>query len=308
MTNKKAPSAIPEPYKYYRFYVNHDEKRDGSDLSRELRRITGYSIDDYIPLVTSTKGAIVSLFSDESRTKSHYAVSMVLTQHRQVGELRKIEEKLESLIDRYRIEHIHFREIFGRTQKPALSPQRKRAFLQDYIRIVGGIPLVCVAQSHDSRSLRATFGEVSEQSLYFHLFLNILQYVIARFPENAIFHLYREQPLNMMPPPNSKDQQRLVEDHFAGIQEVARRESKYISFCMHPHFFSKRALFVSSLADLAAYGSSVIQNQIMRGVPADKIVRGNVLLLSLIKTVFSNCSGFTSPAVVDLLNRVDIIH
>lgn len=296
-----------EPYKYYRFYLNHDVQRDKSELSQKLLAITGFSIDDYIAPVETLAGEIISLFSDESRTKNQYAVSVVVTRHQKMNDFILIENQLESLVKGYGLNHIHFRDFFGRTQTTSLSRQNKKSFMQEYTGIVRGITLACNAQSHNISHLKAVFGEAPEHELYFQLFLNVVQYTIAPFPEHSIFHLYREQPINMFPVPSREGQKKLIHEYWTGIREIIKRENKYFSFCNHPHFFSKRALLISSLTDLAAYTSSVVQNQIERGVPPNKILRDKSKLLSLFKTVFPNYSGFTSFELIDLLNQVDAI-
>lgn len=293
---------MSQSYKYYRFYLDHEEKRDNSKLSLELRKITGLSVDDYIKPVVAGGGEIVCLLSDESTTKDFYSVSIIITKYKWDDEFQSLEGKLEKLLSKYNIRHIHFPKIFGRTEG-SLNPQQRRSFAVDYYEAVKDTPLACLSFTQHREDLKKISESNSDNDLFLQLFLNAVQHTIAPFPQNSIFHIYREQTLDLGAIPTREQQLRLIMEHTGGINAVLERSDKYFSFCKHPQYFTKRALFPSSVSDLAAYSSSVIENQLERRVPTPKIIKNNRILLRLVKRIFTNYSGF-SNSYKQILDKV----
>jgi len=78
---------------------------------------------------------------------------------------------------------------------------------------------------------------------------------------------------------------------------------KYISICKHPHFFTKKALFYSSLADFLAYGSNKLQNKIDLEINEKVIMKKYGVILRMFKIIFTNYSGLSSKKMIELINK-----
>ena len=78
---------------------------------------------------------------------------------------------------------------------------------------------------------------------------------------------------------------------------------KHMSICKHPHFFTKKALYYSSLSDFLAYHSNKIQNKLDSGISDSKVMKEYKVPLQLFKNIFANYSGLSSNKLIELINK-----
>lgn len=286
-----------ETYKYYRIINQDAASEGGSQLAEKLKSITGFYPDDYIHPVTEEGGEIVNIVVDESEFKNHFSVALVILPI-EYKTPTKTEKELENLIKNYGLDNIHFTEIFGQKVLGA----RRDQFLEDFTSIVEPIPMSCFSISKDLDSIKRALGEDSptREEIYHCLLWSCLEAIVEAFPEHSIFHVHTEQEHSM-----DGDLRAIGESYFnklyGGIEQLSERQRKKFSICKHPHFFSKQALFFSSIADLLAYGGNKLQNKIDKGVPEKKIIKEHKALLSTLNKTFNNLSGMPSKELSGLI-------
>lgn len=269
-----------------------------SDLAEKLHSITGFYPDDYMYPVIENSGEIVSILVDESEFKKHFAVALVILPI-EYKTPTKIESSLERLIHDYSLDNIHFSEIFGQR----ILGHRRDEFLNEFISIVNPIPMSCIAISQNIEKIKrvAAKSTSSREAIYHCLLWNCVEKIIKVFPEHSVFHIHTEQEHSM-----NGNLRSIGESYFnklhSGIKHISTRQDKKFSICKHPHFFSKQALFFSSVSDLAAYGTNKIQNKIDNGVPNRKIVKEHKALLRTLNKTFDNKSGMGSKELVALVS------
>lgn len=281
-----------EKYKYYRIVYNDKRNYSNSGLSKKLYSITKYNPEDYFKPVIEEGGDILEIISDESEFKEHICVSLIVLPFLNKEYKNSIEEKLEDLIRIYNIDNIHFSEIFSRS-----SPIRNciEKFLEKYIEIVSVIKMSCLSFSENKIDLlnKLKLKESTNEELFFILFWNLFERIVIIFKNNDIFHLWFEQEYSLDIKAMNRIAQKLLDKLYSGLDYVySKHPEKYISVLNKDvHFFSKKALLYSSLADLVAYGSNKIKQKIDSGIPIKKIKRNHFLLMKTIKSIFINYSG-----------------
>jgi hypothetical protein len=284
--------------KYYRLLVEPSTLKVKTPLSLALNLKTGFYTNDYIRLVTE-EGEIVDVISDESCLKNYSCISLVFLSIVKTKQT-KIEKLLEDLVKKYKIESIHFVEIFG---KKRILGQNKIAFLDEYATIVSQVPMLAVAFSRDKETLTNELRqeELTQEEIYFNLFWNGFALGLPAFQDHTIFHIHYEA--DFLPEAISdKLANKLINKHETGIIQFIEKQNKYISICKHPHFFIKTALFYSSVSDLIAYATNKISFKICQGIPEKKILDEYVLMLRLIKRIFTNYTGLVE--IRDLIEKV----
>jgi hypothetical protein len=292
-------------FKYYRVVNKDDKSKDLSPLSKKLHSITGWYSNDYIKPVIKEGGDLFSIISDESKFKNHYSVSLIMMPFLENKFLQVAEAKLTDLVKQYAIEAIHFSDIFGSNK---ILRGKRNDFLTKYTEIVKTIPMSCLSISKNKDKLLLEMGthDASDEEVFFSLFWNSFEKIIAVLGNYNIFHIYVEQEYDLNPGKYKDVALKLFGKLYSGINQLyGEYPNKYISICKHPQFFSKQALLYSSLGDLIAYVSNKIQYKIDFGVPAKKIMKEHAELLKLVRNVFKNYSGLPSR---ELINMVDNVH
>jgi len=292
-------------YKYYRIVNEDDKSKDISHLSMKLHSVTHWYSNDYIKPVIKEGGNLFNIISDESNFKNHYSVSLVMMPFLENNFLQATEAKLADLVKQYSIKTIHFTDIFG--SKKILRDKRND-FLERYTEIVKTIPMSCLSISKNKDKLLLEMGmhDASDEELFFFLFWNSFERIIAVLDNHNIFHIYVEQEYDLNPNKYRDIALKLFEKLYSGINQLYEKyPDKYISICKHPHFFSKQALLYSSLGDLVAYVANKIQHKIDVGVPENKIVGEYAELLKLMRNVFKNYSGLPSRELINMVNNVN---
>lgn len=291
-------------YKYYRI-VNKDEKsKDISPLSVKLHSNTGWYSNDYIKPVIKEGGHLFNIISDESIFKNHYSVSLIMMPFLENNFLQTTEAKLSDLVKQYSIKTIHFTDIFGSKK---ILQNKRNDFLKRYEEIVKTIPMSCLSISKNKDKLLLEMGmhDASDEELFFSLFWNSFERIIAVLDNHNIFHIYVEQEYDLNPNKYRDIALKLFEKLYSGINQLyGKYPEKYISICKHPHFFSKQALLYSSLSDLVAYVANKIQYKIDVGVLGKKIMGEYAELLKLVRNVFKNYSGLPSRKLINMVNNV----
>ncbi len=287
-------------YKFYRLLVEPSTLKVRTPLSLALHLKTGFYTNDYIQLVTE-EGEIVDIVSDESCLKNYSCISLVFLSMVKT-EQTKIEKLLENLVKKYKIESIHFVEIFGRNR---ILGQKRTTFLDEYATIVSQVPMLAVAFSRDKETLTNQLcqEELTQEEIYFNLFWNSFAFCLPAFQDHTIFHIYYEADFT----PETISEKlagKLINKHETGVVQFIEKQNKCISICKHPHFFIKAALFYSSVSDLIAYVTNKISSKICQGVPEKKILDNYnyVLMLRLIKRIFTNYTGLVE--IRDLIEKV----
>jgi hypothetical protein len=290
-------------FKYYRVVNEDDKSKNLSPLSLKLHSITGWYSNDYIKPVIKENGNLINMISDESKFKNHYSVSLIVMPFLENNFLQAAESKLDDLVRKYSIETIHFTDIFG--PKQILRGKRSN-FLQKYVEIVKTIPMSCLSISKNKDKLLHEMGmhDASDEELFFSLFWNCIERIVAVFNSHNIFHIYVEQEYDLNPSKHKDVALKLFEKLYSGINQLYDKfPEKYVSICKHPHFFSKRALLYSSLGDLIAYTSNKIQQKIDVGIPEKKIVKEYAELLKLVRVTFKNYSGLPSRELINMVEN-----
>lgn len=290
-------------YKYYRVKNNDDKHEDKTPLSSKLKSITGYHCNDYIKPVIKEAGEICTIIADESEFKGHFSSGLVILPYLNKKILSDKESKLEKLIDKYALNDIHFTNIFGR--KKILTDKRD-SFLKEYSAIVNDVPMSCLSISKSKHVLlhEMKVETITNEDMFFSLFWNNFERIIASFPNYSIFHIYMEQEYRIAPQNYNTVALKLFNKLYSGIDQIyALFPDKYISICKHPHFFTKKALLYSSLADFLAYSSNKLQNKIDLGISDAKIINEYGDLLRLFKVIFKNYTGLPSRKIVKLINN-----
>jgi len=281
--------------KYYRGYINSEEKKDNSPLSLKLYSITGYYSNDYIKPVIKEGGDRVDIISDESCLNGHLSVSLIiLPTEKQKRE--RIELLLEQLISKYNLKNIHFTDIFGRKK---ILGAKTESFLSEYCSIVRKVHMSCVVlyRNKDQLLKEIKEKETSIEELYFILFWNSFEMVLPALRSNSIIHIYHEQENNFSKGFIRKSIDKLL----SGIDQCMPSTNIYYSICKHPNFFSKKALMFSSLSDLVAYSTNRIGYKIFKGVPEQKIIKDPecLLMMKTIKNCFINYTGLPIRSLID---------
>ena len=282
--------------KYFRLIADTNDPRDESALSLKLKGITGFHSDDYVPPVIREAGELITLISDESHIKGHVAVSLVALPVLGSEKLCKYEDALADLVARFGIPHIHFSEIFGRKNVAGRNPTR---FLDAYAQIVSSIPMSCLSLSKSRAELIRSFQEdgYSNEELFHSLFWNHVDRFAAKMVPHSVLHINREVDNNFTKDECIQEFHKLL----GGVAQIESLRRHRHSVCRHPHFFTKKALLYSSVADLAAYGSNLIQYKLDTGVAAKKVARRYKPLLVVLKRVFTNYTGLASAELVALV-------
>lgn len=252
--------------KYYRVHVNTGHVHDLSPISLKLHSITECFSDEYILPARSIQN-IFKVLTDESAFKGHYGVSVVLMRWISPVEMeQKYEQPLEELCRQYKIDCIHFRDIFGEN----ILGSSRNHFLKKFVEIVSPANLKAYSLSSEKKSLIAqspSYLNVTDKELFFVIFWNVLEYLVALLPPGSIFHIYWERDNNVSWPLAHEYVNRLYE----GLTQCFVLKRMLASICRHPVFFSKKALFCSSVADLAAYANNLVQQKIDNEIPLKKI-------------------------------------
>lgn len=291
-------------YKYYKITNDDDKYKDKSPLSLELKRLTGFYANDYIKPVINKSGDIVTIITDESEFKGHFSSSLIILPNNiesYIGNYHiKKESELEKLVEIYGLKTIHFTEIFG---KERILKGKRDAFLKDYSDIVREVPMICSSISKNRDVILNEMGvkEITNEDIFYSLLWTNIENIVSKFPNHSIYHIYTEQEYSLDNYHNVG--KKIFNKLYAGIDSLSQRlPEKYISICKHPHFFSKKALFYSSLADLLAYGSNKLQNKIDSEINDNKIMEKYGVILRLFKSFFVNYSGLSSK-MIELINK-----
>jgi hypothetical protein len=289
-----------ETFKYYRVVNKDFLAKNDSKLAGKLHSLTGFYPDDYLQPVTQEGGEVVNIVIDESQFRDHYSIALIILPI-EYKTPSAIESSLEVLINKYGLRNIHFTEIIG---QKSLGDRRDQ-FLEEFIAIVGPIPKLCFSMSLDIENIKQALGEETptKEKIYHSLLWSSLRDVIKTLPEYSVFHIHTEQEHSM-----DGDLDAIGRNYFeklyGGIEQLSEETDKKFSICKHPHFFSKNALFFSSVADLLAYGGNKLQNKIDKGVPRKKIIKEHKVLLETMKKVFDNLSGMPSPELAEIVSSV----
>lgn len=290
-------------YKYYR-YLNGDNKyEEQSPLSLKLKNITGFYANEYIKPVKQESGEILSIIADESEFKGHFSSGLIVMQYQKNEFQVKLEKELEILVNKYGIDKIHFTSIFG---KENILKNKANSFLKEYSEIVNKRQMICLSISKNKDILLAEMNssKMNNEEIYFVLFWNNLQRAISLIPDHSVLHINMEQEYSLGPKTNHNVGLKLFQKLYSGIEQLySNNPNKYISICKHPHFFTKKALFYSSLSDFLAYGTNKIQNKIDLGISDSKILKEYRVILQLFKSIFSNYSGVSSDKLFELIQK-----
>jgi hypothetical protein len=195
-------------------------------------------------------------------------------------EREECEGALELLCKEYGINQIHFTNIIGRNS----LGKRRRDFLQKYTEIVCTKKAWSISFSMDRSAFVDLFSlpQISDKELYFNLFWNAMEKVADMLPMHSIFHIQFELDNNLSVTLGKEYVGRL----YNGLNQCQPLKDKQDSVCKYPSFFSKKALFYSSLADLAAYSNTVLQQKLDSGIPITKIKKNHGELIETLRQVF----------------------
>lgn len=290
-------------YKYYRVLNEEDPIKDLSPISLELSRITGFYSNDYIKPVIKA-GDLLTIVADESEFKGYVLSGLVILPYLDKEFLSRKENELEKLTEKYGINSIHFTDIFG---KAKVLGQRRDEFLQGYSSIVSEVQMSCLSITQNESTLKQEVlsNSATKEEIFFCLFWNNFEKIVAGFPNFSIFHIYTEQEYSLNVSKYDSIVNKLFQKLYSGIDQVySKFPEKYISVCKHPHFF-QRGLFYSSLSDLLAYSSCKLQNKIDLGISEKKIIKEYMPVLKLFKAVFYNYSGLSSEKLIELIQSVN---
>jgi len=290
-------------YKYYRITNDDNKYEDQSPLSIKLKNITGFNVNDYIKPVIQEGGDIVTLIADESIFKGHFSSGLIILPYLKKESQNKVETELEELVKKYEIGNIHFTSIFGREK---ILNNNTNSFLKEYSAIVSKVPTTClsISKSKDVLLKEMEVFSMGNEDIFFSLFWNNFERVIPVFPNHSIFHIYIEQEYSLERTTYHAVAKKLFHKLYSGIDTLySMMPDKYVSICKHPHFFTKNALYYSSLSDFLAYSSNKIQNKLDSGINDSKIMKEYRVMLQLFKSIFTNYSGLSSDKLIDLINK-----
>jgi hypothetical protein len=290
-------------YKYYRVLNKDDKHEDQSPLALKLFEITGFNTNDYIKPVIQEGGEIVTIIADESEFKGHFSSGLVILPYLNKEFEKSIETQLQELINKYGIKDIHFTSIFG---KKRILKNKTKSFLKEYAAIVNKVPMAClsISKSKDALLTEMKVDTLSNEEIFFSLFWNNLDRILTKFPNNSIFHIYMEQEYSFVQNTYYNVSMKLFEKLYSGITQLyEKKPDKYMSICKHPHFFTKKALYYSSLSDFLAYSSNKIQNKIDSGISDMKIMKKYKSTLKIFKKIFQNYSGLSSRKLIELIDK-----
>lgn len=290
-------------YKYYRITNDDDKYKDKSPLSIKLSNITGYYVNDYIKPVIQVGGDIVSIIADESIFKGHFSSGLIILPYLKKEFQNKLETELEELVKKYKISYIHFKSIFGRER---ILNNNTNSFLKEYSAIVSKVPMTCLSISKSKDALLTEMEAVtmSNEDIFFSLFWNNFERAIPAFQNHSILHIWIEQEYSLEPTTYKNVAEKLFKKLYSGIDSLySRIPDKYMSICKHPHFFTKKALYYSSLSDFLAYSSNKLQNKIDAGISDSKIMKEYKVVLQLFKSIFINYSGLSSSKLIELIRN-----
>jgi hypothetical protein len=145
---------------------------------------------------------------------------------------------------------------------------------------------------------------MNNEDLFFSLFWNNLERTMPVFQNNSILHIYIEQEYSLDSKTYLSVGRKLFKKLYSGVDTLhSIIPDKYISICKHPHYFTKKALYYSSLSDFVAYSSSKIQNKIDAGISDSKIMKEYKIILQLFKRIFANYSGLSSKKLIELIDK-----
>ena len=266
--------------KYYRLIFATSTNHDLSDLSLQLHGITGFYANEYFQPVKRI-GRIFNVISDESVFKGHYGVSAVVIPYNTREQIEKnYDLALEELCEEYSLENIHFSEIFG--QK--VLGNRRSEFIKKYVDIVNELEMWSVSFSVNRSKFVAQLpiSDKSDRAIKFLLFWNTFESLVEKMPKGSIFHIYFERD-------NYLSEDLLVESIrklHSGLRQCQAIKPQEGSICIHPLVFTKKALFYSSISDLAAYSNTLIQQKLDHGIPASKVIANHRELIETTKSVF----------------------
>lgn len=289
-----------ETYKYYRVLNQDNPSKGGSHLDEKLHSITGFYCDDYIHQVTQEGGEIVNIVVDESEFKDHYSVGLVILPI-EYKTPTNIEKSLENLVGKYGLSNIHFTDILG--QK--ILKDKRDEFLSEFKSIVEPISMSCISISKNISDIKEALNKEAptREEIFHSLLWSCFNDIVNAFPEHSVFHIHTEQEYSMdgdLKDIGIKYFQKL----YGGIEQLSEEQNKRFSICKHPHFFTKDALFFSSVSDLLAYGGNKLQNKIDKGVPDKKIIKEHQELLQLLNKTFDNYFGMSSQKLTNLVGSV----
>jgi hypothetical protein len=290
-------------YKYYKITNDDNKYKDESPLSIKLKNITGYYANDYIKPVIKEGGDILILIADESIFKGHFSSGLIILPYLENKSLNELEAELEELVKKYGTGNIHFKSIFGRDK---ILNHNTNSFLKEYSAIVSKVKMAClsISKSKDVLLKEMEVSSMSNEDIFYSLFWNNFERVVTVFPNYSIFHIYMEQEYSLEPTTYKAVARKLFHKLYSGIDTLCSQlPDKYVSICRHPHFFTKNALYYSSLSDFLAYSSNKIQNKLDSGISDSKIMREYRVILQLFKSIFTNYSGLSSDKLIDLINK-----
>jgi len=265
--------------KYFRLLRNKSASQDLSEMSVQLKSMTGYYADDYIPPVTEIRN-IFNIISDESAFKGHSGVSCMLLPYTKNHKIDVYEDALESLCHEFGITKIHFADIFGQ----GILGTRRKNFLNKFIEIVKDKEKWAISFSANRKNFLSglSLPDASDRDLYFLLFWNTVERIVEMLPSKCVFHIYFEQD-NYLSSNLMKEYIAKLND---GILQCQSLKDKQSSICKHPLFFSKKAFLYSSLSDLAAYSNTFLQQKLDHGIPVHKIKKKHGELIETTRLVF----------------------
>ena len=270
--------------KYVRIAIDINNN-DLSPISQKIHQITNCWANDYINPVSDTISEIHHVYVDESRIGNSLCIGFFSCNKDVTPSIDDRELRLEALTDKYKLHNIHFNQIFGRNN---ILKNKTKAFFQEYVEIVSGLPLSAGTCTIDPEANTVeSWSQLNLEYRYFKLFWNLFQDTLLKGCSNhSVFHIFFEQENNF----TEETIQKFIVKYNSGLTAVLANTDKYISICKHPTYFTKKALFPSSVADLLVYGTNKFQDKRIRAVPLQKIVSDNNLhmIWSAIKAIFPN--------------------
>jgi hypothetical protein len=281
-----ALSFLTPTHKLYRVHAATSTEGAATALSKLLKEITGYSADDYIPPVSEGSGELVTLISDESLYKDHICVSLVVLPFLSAERFEHYERELKELVERCGMSHIRFSDIFGRKR---LAGDHRDRFLVEYAKIVATLPMSCLSLSRPRETLVRSFPKNSytNEELFHSLFWNNVARVVPALRPFSVVHILKEVENNFTEALCVREFDKLMR----GVTQLEELSQRRISVCRHPTFFTKQALLYSSLADLVAYATNVVQQKLDAGLSSKKVAKRHNDILTLIRRAFLNYSG-----------------
>jgi len=264
-----------------------------------LKELTGYGPNDYIKPVRYFSENIFNVYSDESFFKGHYCVSVIVMQANKTLQ-KQINRELNSLVEKYEIDTIHFTDLFRKKQ---LGNKRDQ-FINEFTDIVSKVNLTCLAMSENRDTMLNFFnkGDIKDEIIYHNMFWLVMEELISSAKDDYVINIWKEQENNFTSQHTIDIQNKLIE----GIKYIYMRyPEKYFSICKYPTIFMKKELLMSSLADLIAYSVNKIQNKIDNGIPTKKIEKEYRVLLIAIRTIFNNYNCLGSEELVSLIDNVE---